>query len=160
MTTLLIPRVERRLLLAVGEAVKAEPIQEWPKDSLDVVSEVFKRSRTSVSNLRQRLEKVLSRGVDPRVFAREMSEESIREVDEMLDTLRVTIKTLTEAEDPAAERFASDAVFLEKEFQAFRDLLSRAMSEASRPPGPVDWDRVRASEEAFASGKTKPISFR
>ena len=39
-----------------------------------------------------------------------------------------------------------------------RDLLAQAVARASEPPRPVDWERVRAAEEAHARGESKPFS--
>jgi hypothetical protein len=86
-----------------------------------------------------------------------MGEPSLRELDLVLNSIRDMGKKLAAEKYPATEGLIKATYKLEKQLQAFHDLASRALSEASRLPKPVDWDRVHMSEQAYESGKTTPF---
>jgi hypothetical protein len=107
--------------------------------------------------MRRELENELASGVEPRSFVRTYSE-VLPTAEEHVAAIRDLIESLAPAEDPSSQSLVAELRLHEQEAQAFRDLLAEALAQASAPPRPVDWDRVDAAGEAFASGKTKPFS--
>jgi hypothetical protein len=159
MTTLVMPSLERRLLQTVREEVAAEPVREWPPRSLQLCLNIFRGIRESIAEARQALEDELAEGVEARSFARTYGP-FLPAADGHLASLRELIGELSPAEDTAAASFVAELRLLEQENAAYRDLLAAALSRASAAPRPVDWERVRAAEEAKARGETKPFSRR
>jgi len=158
MTTLMMPSLERRLKM-VREEVAAKPVQEWSPPSLQWCVKILREMRVSAAEMRQALEDELAEGVEARSFARTYGP-FLPAADGHLASLRELIGALSPAEDTAAASFVAELRLLEQEDAAFRDLLAAALSRASEAPRPVDWERVRAAEEAKARGETKPYSRR
>jgi hypothetical protein len=159
MTTLMMPSLERRLLQTVREEVTAEPVREWPPRSLQLCLNLLRDLRASATEMRQALENELAAGVEARSFARTYGP-VLPAADGHLASLRELIGELSPAEDTAAASFVAELRLLEREHAAYRDLLAAALSRAAEAPRPVDWERVRAAEEAKARGETKPYSRR
>jgi hypothetical protein len=155
MTTLLMPSLERRLLRTVREEVAAGPSPQ----SLQLCVKILREMRESAAEMRQALEDELAEGVEARSFARTYGS-VLPAADGHLASLRELIEELSPAEDTAAASFVAELRLLEQENAAYRALLAAALSRASEAPRPVDWERVRAAEEAKARGETKPFSRR
>ncbi len=159
MTTLICPSFERRLLQTVKEEAAAEPVRAWPRQSLQLCLSFLRGIRESAADMRQEFEQELAEGVEARSFARTYSQ-FLPVADEHVVSVRELIEALSPAEDPAAQSLVEELRLLETENQAFRSLLAESLAQASEPPRPVDWGRVRAAEEAHARGETKPFSRR
>jgi hypothetical protein len=159
MTTLTIPSFNRRLLQTIKEQAASEPVHTWPKQTLRTALGVLREIRESAADMRKRLEEELAAGVEPRWFVRTYSE-FLPRADEHVAAIRGLLESLSPAEDPSSQSLVAELRLQEEEAQAFRALLAQALSQASEPPHPVDWDRINAAAEAYASGKTKPFARR
>jgi hypothetical protein len=159
MTTLTLPSFNRRVLQTVGEQAATEPVRTWPRRTLQTALGVLQGIRASAFDMRRELENELASGVEPRWFVRTYSE-VLPMADEHVAAIRDLIDSLVAGEDLSSQSLVAELRLHEHEAQAFRDLLAEALAQASDPPHPVDWDRVDAAGEAFASGKTKPFSRR
>jgi hypothetical protein len=149
MTTLTTPTLQRRLLLTVGEAVAKDRLEETIRLGVGVVREI----RKSFDRGRQEFEDILARGVEARSFASSHGP-LLPITDEYLVQLGRLLEELSGAEETPAESFVAELRLHEKETIDFRDRLAKALSLATQPPGPVDWDRLRAESDAdFASGR-------
>jgi hypothetical protein len=159
MTALVIPPFERRLLETVRERVAAEPVRQWPPRSLELCLDVLRRIRAGAADTRQTLEEVLAEGVEARSFARDYGP-FLAPAEDQLAFVRELVESLSLMEDAASQSLLAEVRLLEQEGKAFRDLLAEALARASEPPRPINWERVRAAEEAHARGETKPFSRR
>jgi hypothetical protein len=159
MTTLTLPSFDRRLLLTVKEQAATEPVRLWPQRTLRTALGVLREIRESAADMRKTLEEELAGGVEPRSFVRTYSD-YLPKADEHVAIVRDLIESLSPPEDPTSQSLVAELRLHEQEAQAFRTLLAEALSHASEPPRPVDWDRIDAAGEAYASGKTKPFSRR
>jgi hypothetical protein len=54
----------------------------------------------------------------------------------------------------------AEARALDRDYRFIRDFIVEALRMASLPPGPVDWERVKEAEEAYARGETKEFTRR
>jgi hypothetical protein len=156
MTTLTKPSLERRLLGTVRDQVAAEPVRQWSEQSLRLCLDFLRKLRENASEMHQALEKDLADGVEARSFARDGGPILI-DLDERIALVRELVEALSPAQGAAIESLVAELRWLQRENKATRDLLAEALSRASEPPRPVDWERVRAAEEAHARGETKPF---
>ena len=46
---------------------------------------------------------------------------------------------------------------LDSDLTSLRQFLLEALEKAKKPARPIDWQRVREAEEAYARGETKPF---
>ena len=155
--TTMIPSFERGVLGAIREGVAAEPVREWPEPSLQLGLDLLRRIRESAAGMRQALESELANGVEGRSFVRIYGPLLPVAVDHVA-VVRTLVESLAAAQDPPSKSLLAELLLLEHENKAFRDLLVDALSRASQPRGPVDWQRVHAAEEALARGEVKPFS--
>jgi len=119
---------------------------------LNIVREI----RESAAEARQALEERLSEGIEAHSFARSYSEHLLA-AEEYVKLNQTLIELLSEANDPRAESLLAEFRLLEQEERASRDLLAEALSLATQPSRPVDWERIHRAEEAYTSGETKPF---
>lgn len=159
MTILTIPSFERRLLGTVREEMAAEPVSEWPPQSLQLCLGILQGIRANAATMHSILKGTLAEGVEVRSFVRDYRP-FLPLTDDRLAQVRELIERLSPMEDTASANLAAALHALEQEYQAFRDHLAEALARASTPLPPVDWDRIRAAEEAHAHGDTKPFSSR
>lgn len=157
MTTLVMPSFEGRLLETVREEVATEPVPEWPPRSLQLCLDILQGIRDNAVSMRSTLKGALAEGVEVRAFVREYGP-LLPLVDDHLAKVRGLVARLLPAEDAASGSLTAALRSLEQEYQAFRDLLADVLSRASASPRPIDWERIRAAEEAYARGDTKPFS--
>jgi hypothetical protein len=115
--------------------------------------------RAKIVELHQHLEEVLSNGVEARSFVHSYGP-SLSVANDNLAKIRKLLDHLTTAEDAASTNLVNELRLLEHETQSFRDRLAESLSKASEPSRPIDWERIRVSEEAHARGETKPFSRR
>ena len=149
MTSVTTPELQRHLLVTVGEAVAKDSPGETIRLGVGIVREV----RESVARIRQELEDELARGVEPRSFAASHGP-VLRDMDEHQVHLKRLLGELAGTEGSVAEPFIAELRLLETEAQAYRDRLAEALSLASKPPGPVDWERLKEEADAdFAAGR-------
>jgi len=157
MTTLMIPSFERRLLETIGEEMAAEPVPEWPPPSLQLCLDILQGIRANAANMRSILKGTLAEGVEVRAFVRDYRP-FLPLTDDHLAQVQKLIERLSPVEDTASASLATALHSLEQEYQAFRDHLAETLSRASAALRPVDWERIRAAEEAHARGETKPFN--
>jgi hypothetical protein len=132
----------------VGEAVVNDRVEETIRLGVGVVREL----RDSVARRRREFEDDLAEGVEARAFARSHGP-NLPAMDEDLLQLGRLVEALSGAGGPA-ESFIAELRLLEQETKAFRDLVAEALSLASKPPGPVDWERLKQESDAdFAAGR-------
>jgi hypothetical protein len=150
---------ERHLLQTVRQEVAAEPLYEWPEESLQLGLDLLRKIRAKAANLHKQLEDKLAGGVEASSFARTHGP-VLTAMDDLLADVQGILESPSRLEDHAVESFATEARMLERELWSSRALLAEALSKALEPPRPVDWDRFRRAEEAHARGETKPFSRR
>jgi hypothetical protein len=121
--------------------------------------------RQNTANTHSMLEKVLADGVEARSFVRDCGP-LITVIDGQIAVARELIDRL-EAGEAKSEALATELRRLEQELRlleeqtaAIRNLLAEAVARASEHPRPVDWERVRAAEEAYGRGETNLFSTR
>jgi hypothetical protein len=149
MTTLTTPTLQRRLLQTVGEAVANDRLGETIRLAAAVVREL----RESVARMRREFEDDLAKGVEARSFARSYGP-ILAATDEHQAQLGRLLEELSRAEGSAAEGFVAELRRLEQEIEAFRNRLAEALSLASQPRAPLDWDRLELEADAdFAAGR-------
>src|SRR5262249_28196357 len=137
-----------------SEGVAAESVPEWPEPSIQLCLGLLRKLRENTVNRRQQLEAILAEGVEARSFAR-TNASLLSALDEQIFQVHGLVERLAPAEDAASGSLAVELRLLEQESRAFRDLLAEALARVSEASRPVDWERVRAAEEAHARGETK-----
>jgi hypothetical protein len=148
MTTLTIPSLERRLLETVRDEVAAEPVRGWLPGSVQLCLDMLRHMRKNVNEMQEELEKVLAEGVEGQSFARN-STSFLAATDEHINGIRKLVELLTPAKDTASESIAAESRLLEQSVQAFRDLLTKALSQASEAPRSID---ISDDERAYLDG--------
>ncbi len=88
--------------------------------------------RASTVDMRQTLEEELADGVEARSFVR-IYGPFLAAADEHVALVRELIESLSLAEDVASQNFLASLRLLEQENRAFRDLLAKALAQASDP---------------------------
>ncbi len=159
MTTLMPPSLERRFLQAVRDEVAAKPVHDWSERDLLLCLHFLRKVREFTTEIHQVLKGALAEGLEARSFARDYGP-FLQSTDYQLATVREFLELLLPAKDAASQKLVAELRELEQAHQAFRDLLAGALARVSEAPRPVDWERVRAAEEAYARGDTKPFSRR
>jgi flagellar biosynthesis chaperone FliJ len=161
MTTLVIPSFEpqEKLLQTVEDEVSAKPVSEWSEQTLQLCLDQLRSISKTVNEMHQLLEEKLAAGVEARSFARDYNRHlAITSV--CIAKIRRLIERASSAKDRGSKSLAAELNSVEQKIQAFHNLLADALAPASEARRPVDWERVRASEEAHARGETKPFSRR
>ena len=147
--TTLTPVLQRRLLLAVGDAIANDGFEETIRLGMGIVREL----RDSVARMRREFEDELAQGVEARSFTLSYAP-ILSAADEYLLSLRGLLKQLSGAEGTKGEGFLAELRLLEKDNTAFRDRMAEALSLASKSSGPVDWQRLRQESDAdLAAGR-------
>src|SRR5437016_4149622 len=127
MTTLIMPSFERRLLRAVREELAAEPVRDWPPQSLQLCLDVLRRFREDVVDLRRALEGELTEGVEARSFAQTYGGFLPAAEDQAAFVLDL-VDSLAQAGDVSSQSLSAELRLLEHETRTFRDLLAAALS--------------------------------
>jgi hypothetical protein len=153
MTTLAIPSLERRLLRTVTDEMAAKPVSEWPQRSLRVCLDVLRKIRESAAETRREVEQELSVGAEAGAFVRHYNP-CLAAASEHLEMVHQLAEVLAPATDPASQSLAAELGLLEQENRTYCELLAKALFLASKPPGPVDWERLKEESDAdFAAGR-------
>jgi hypothetical protein len=158
MATLTTPSLERRLLQTVTEELEAEPVRNWPKNSLQLCLDMLRGIGESADKERRLLQEVLASGVEARSFS-SICAPGLAVADDIISILRKLVGQLTE-NDAGSQSLVAEARVVEKKYRAMRDLLAEALARARETRRPVDWLQVRAAEEAHERGEMKPFSRR
>jgi len=149
MTALTSPTLQRRVLQVVSEAVANDRFGEAIRLGVGIVHEF----RESVARMCREFDDDLAKGVEARSFVRTYGQ-LLRDTDELLVQLGRLLEEIAGAEGTAAESFVTEMRLLEEDTGAFRVRLAEALSLASQPPVPVDWDRLKEESDAdFAAGR-------
>ncbi len=159
MTTLMPPSLERRFLQAVREEAAAKPVRDWSERDLQLCLDFLRKVCESTAEVRRVLEGVLAEGVEAHSFARDYGP-FLQSTDLQIATVREFIELLSPAKDASSQKLVVELRKLEDANQAFRNVLAGALARVSEAPRLVDWERIRAAEEAYARGDTKPFSRR
>ena|SRR5579859_5188185 len=158
MTTLISPSLDQRLLRTVREEVAAEPVREWPERSLQLALKVLREMRASAADMRHALEEELANGVEARSFVRSYGQ-YLPVAEDHLAFIRELVDSLSQAGDAATESLLAELRLLQQEHQVFRDLLAEALTRASEPPRPIDWNQLKRESDAdFAAGRFAAFS--
>jgi hypothetical protein len=106
---------------------------------------------------RRSLVERLIRGVEGRAFAAKF-EDRVASLEAVLARMnRVVTKVRTGPLSSPVEEFLSSFRALMDEMLRLHQVLSQAVAKAKMPLRPVDWNRVREADEAYARGETKPF---
>jgi hypothetical protein len=157
MPAITISSLERRILRSVGEEIASEPVAQWAEPSLQLCLALLRDIHETAGSMRRLLEGVLANGVEARRFAREYTQ-FLPLIDEHIHSVEELVGRVSPAKDAASESIEAGLKPIVEEYKAFRDFLAEALSLASEPGRPIDWDRVRAAEEAHARGDSKRYS--
>ena len=154
MTTLTTPKLQRRLLQTVGEAVRKDAHEDGHEENVRLGMGIVRELRDSIARMRQEFEDELARGVEARSFAVSYGE-ILSAADEHLLSLRGLLQELSgDIKGATEESFVKELRLLEQENTAFRDRIAEALSLATKPPRPVDWERLKRESDAdFAAGR-------
>jgi hypothetical protein len=148
MTTLTLPTLQRSLLLTVGKAVADDGVEENIRLGVGVIRQV----RESVGRMRREFEDNLARGVEAGSLACSYGP-MLAAATECLLQLERLLEELSTARG-SAKSFIDELDLLQREYRAFRDLMAAALSLASRPSTPMDWERLRQESDAdFTAGR-------
>ncbi|HWG47076.1 MAG TPA: hypothetical protein VN688_30205 [Gemmataceae bacterium] len=114
------------------------------------IHNLFKDARRGIENgLRQ--------GVEARSFATTY-ERAVAELDRVRGAVaRVLEKARTSHLPTLGEEFISSYEDLTADLDRLRQFLAEAVIKAKAPPRPIDWDRVREADAAYARGETMPF---
>ena len=157
MTTLVMPSLQRRLIKAVGEEMEAEPIQQWAEESRQFLVDLLRRIREHDVGVRHRLEAKVVDGVEAHSFVRDYGP-LLAATDEQLAGLQPLMEKLPAEDSPALSHLGAELRSLIDEKRSFRAFLAEALARAAARPRPVDFERSRSAEAAYARGETKPFA--
>jgi hypothetical protein len=144
----------------------AVPVHEWPPQELQLFADAIQGIHRNTVQVRRALEDLLAGGVEARSFARDYSlflpatESHLAGVRELVEHLQTAERLASESQAQVLRSLEAQVRSLEYEMSAYRDLLADALARASQAPRPVDWERIRAAEEAYGRGETKPFARR
>lgn len=114
----------------------------------DFIQTLFRTARASI-------ESALRQGVDARAFAATY-ERSVVRLETTKDAVsRVLAKVRGTRLPVLGGELISRYEDLDADLASLRQFLLEAIAEAKKPSCPVDWQRVREAEEAYARGETK-----
>lgn len=106
---------------------------------------------------RASIESVLSRGVDAKAFAARY-EYAVGTLETIKEAVSSVLARWKESRLPAlGEELISRYEDLNTDLANLRQFLLQALEKAKKPLRPIDWQRVREVEEAYARGETKPF---
>jgi hypothetical protein len=154
-TTVTTPSFEGILLEAVEELAR-KPAHARDQRAMETCLDLLQHLGKFIAGLRQVAEKGLANGTDAGMFTR-LFGPVVAVSDRLTSAARGLRALLAPMPDAKAEGFATELCLVEREAEAFRDLITEALRVASEPSRPVDWQRVGAAQEAHARGETKPF---
>jgi hypothetical protein len=157
MMTLTIPSLEKWLLQTEQDAAAARSAPAWPEESLRARLADVQNLRETTADLHQTLDDLLSEGVEARGFARQCGP-LLGSIEGQIADVQRLHTVVSSWGDDLSQSLAAELCSLEQDTRALRDLLAEALARAAAPARPVDWERVRAAEEAYARGETKPFT--
>jgi hypothetical protein len=157
MVALVMPCAERSLLKTVQEQIAAEPVRDWPSQSLKLCLNFLRALRKSTLEARCALEAELQNGAEARAFARAYGRYAT-EAAEHLHFVQQLIDDLATADDESSRELLAELHRLKKEKSDFHSLLAQGLALANAPPRPADSTRVQAAEQSHDRGETKPFN--
>lgn len=155
MTTLTNPKpsFNRRVLQAMREQVASEPIRSWEQRDLQLCLDFLRKLRENAADIHQAMEEDLTGGVEARSFV-EGGGPFLDELNERIALVKEFDEALSSVKDPAIEKLVAELRLIDQENKASRELLKEALSRASEPPPPIDWDQLKRESDAdFAAGR-------
>jgi hypothetical protein len=157
MTTLAMPSFQLRLISAVAEEMKA--VQEQVAEDSQFLADLLRRIREYDVQVRQKLEELLVNGVEARSFVRDYGP-LLAATESQIATFQSLGEKHAHEGSQSFQNLMTETRLLLDEKRSFRDFLAEALARASEKPRPVDLQRIRSAEEAYARGETKPFSRR
>jgi flavin-binding protein dodecin len=131
------------------EELSAEDVQS-ALDVCDFIQTRFRKARESI-------ESALCQGVDAKAFAAKY-ERAVGTLDSVMGAVSRVLERLKGGRLPVrGEELISRYQNLNAVLANLRQFLLEALSRAKNPLRPIDWQRVREVEEAYARGETKPF---
>jgi hypothetical protein len=157
MSTAVYPILASGLIDTLTNALQAKPVEEWPPEAIDDAIALCRRARRAVTGIRQEQEQKLQDGVQAKAFMADIEPltQSIGPGLSALSRLADGLNSHTVA-TPMRD-FLLEAQALVREAADLHRFLSTALAKAKAPPRPMDLNRVREAEEAYARGETKPF---
>jgi hypothetical protein len=167
MSTAVYPIFARGAIDTLTKAMQAEPVEEWAAEAIEQGIGNTQQARRAVERLRQNFEERLRAGmlVQKSLAESEKSLQSSKltaaELAKQLDRLRNSpLPSKLKELSPKQKEFQSEMEALMREWFAFLDFMSDVLAKAKAPFPPIDWDRVKEVERAYAAGETKPFEWR
>ncbi len=116
----------------------------------DFLQNLFKSARASIeSGLRQ--------GGDARAIASQL-EQSITDLDPMRKLVQQALEMVKTSQLP---ELGGDLIAryedLDSDLANLRQFLTQALAAAAKPSPPIDWQRVKEAQDAYARGEMKPF---
>src|SRR5262249_45633775 len=131
--------------------------ENWPEEEVQFALDLCHRARQALQGVRERFERVLSSGAEARSLRSQGADvlAMLRTVREEMPRLLAVVKDRSTVSKGASFRSEWEAAIAE--ISALFELTGKLL-DAVTPPLHIDWEKVRAAEEAFARGETRPAS--
>lgn len=132
-------------------------IEELSVEDVETALDVCDFIQTRFRKARASLERALCQGVDAKAFAAKY-ERTFNTLDSVMEAVNRVLVSLQNGRLPASEeKLISRYQVLNTDLANFRQFLLEALEKAKKPLRPLDRQRVREVEEAYARGETKPF---
>jgi hypothetical protein len=154
-TATVFPDLAVGLVEKMAEAFGDHKVQELPPEEIAAATSICRAIRHLFTAARHSVERSLSEGVDVKAFTARYDPTL-----SSLELISVSVARVAASAGPApdlAGEFLSELRALGGDVADLQHLLGEALSKAKAPLRPIDWDRVREAEAAYARGETKPV---
>ncbi|MHB1423556.1 MAG: hypothetical protein ACYC3I_10250 [Gemmataceae bacterium] len=147
--------------IAAGTAESVDRVfastKELSAEDVDTALFACNFIQTLFRTARRSIENTLGQGVDAKAFAARY-ERAISTLDTVKGAVSRVLAKLKGSRLPArGEELISRYEDLDTDLASLRQFLLEALEKAKKPLRPIDWQRVRDVEEAYARGETKPF---
>ncbi len=154
-TATMVPDLLVGLAATMANAFETRSVVELPPDDLSAGLSLCVSLQDLVKKARRSIEEGLSQGVDARAFAAKY-ERAVTGLETVLTTTeRIITRARTSPLPPPAEQFVSGYRALLDDMISLHQFLAEAVAKAKLPVRPIDWNRVKEAEDAYARGETK-----
>jgi hypothetical protein len=158
MTTIAIPTLQNRVLDIVSNEIDAQPaLAGWTYQTVKIFVSLVDALTEYATEWQSALEDELADGVEARSFAQRYAGE-LPKWKRTVERLEALVVRLGPATTPPVSDLKAELSRAKTVAEAVHDLLYDTLRLATEQPRPMDLERVRASEEAYARGETKPFS--
>jgi hypothetical protein len=163
-TDTILPEVVMDVGETVTRAVETKEKKDWSVEDLKLIANLARLTRDRFAAATVVLHEKLGQGVNAATFLKR-EEPRFPRLDKLVQRHCVLLAVLdrlqADATDPDFSSAAREltAVWEEtgKAMSGLRDLLAEALAMMKAPRRPVDWERIRQAQAAFAQGETKPF---